>query len=84
MKAIIVNYRLSNKNRKWNQVILKVEGINSREEAKALLGKKVILKHNGKIKVGKITRLHGNKGKVIARFKKGISPYFLLKEVEIV
>ncbi len=84
MKAIIVNYRLSNKNRKWNQVILKVDGINSREEAKKLIGKKVILRYKNKVKVGKITRAHGNKGKVIAKFKRGIAPVFLLKEVEIV
>ncbi|MFH7903871.1 MAG: His/Gly/Thr/Pro-type tRNA ligase C-terminal domain-containing protein, partial [Candidatus Aenigmatarchaeota archaeon] len=36
MEGVILNFRLSNHNKNWNQVIVEVEGINSREEAKKL------------------------------------------------
>ncbi|MEM5820897.1 MAG: 50S ribosomal protein L35ae [Candidatus Aenigmatarchaeota archaeon] len=83
MEGVILNFRLSNHNKNWNQVIVEVDGINSREEAKKLLGKKVILEINGKIKIGKVIRLHGNKGRVLVRFREGLNGLALMKKVII-
>ncbi|MEM0480602.1 MAG: 50S ribosomal protein L35ae [Candidatus Aenigmatarchaeota archaeon] len=83
MKGVILNFRLSNHNKNWNQVIVKVEGIENKKEAAKLIGKKVILKIGSKTKIGKIVKPFGNKGKVLVRFRKGLSGEALMKEVEI-
>jgi len=73
MKAIIKNYRRGRKTQHANQAILLAEGTTSKEEAAKLLGKKVTWKtKTGKIIAGKVSRVHGKKGAVIARFTKGI------------
>jgi len=83
MEGVILNFRLSRHNKNQNQVIVEVDGISSREDAKKLIGKKVILEINGKKKIGKITRPHGNKGRVLVRFRSGLSGYVLMKKVII-
>jgi len=83
MEGTILNFRLSRHNKNQNQVIVEVDGISSREDAKKLIGKKVILEINGKRKIGKVTRPHGNKGRVLVRFRSGLSGYVLMKKVII-
>ena len=83
MEGVILNFRLSRHNKNWNQVIVEVDGITSRVEAKKLIGKKVILDLNGKKKIGKIVRPHGNKGRVLVRFRTGLNGYVLMKKVII-
>ena len=83
MRGIILNFRLSNHNKNWNQVIVKVEGIENKKEASKLIGKKVTLKVGNKVKIGKIIRPFGNKGKLLVRFRSGLNGEALLKEVEI-
>jgi len=83
MEGTILNFRLSRHNKNQNQVIVEVDGIVSREDAKKLIGKKVILELNGKKKIGKVVRPHGNKGRVLVRFRSGLSGYVLMKKVII-
>ena len=83
MEGTILNFRLSRHNKNQNQVIVEVDGIVSREDAKKLIGKKVILEINGKKKIGKVMRPHGNKGRVLVRFRSGLSGYVLMKKVII-
>ncbi|MEM0476042.1 MAG: 50S ribosomal protein L35ae [Candidatus Aenigmatarchaeota archaeon] len=83
MEGVILNFRLSNHNKNRNQVIVEIDGINNREDALNLIGKKVILEINNKKKIGKIIRAHGNKGRVLVRFREGLSGYALMKKVII-
>lgn len=83
MEGVILNFRLSRHNKNQNQVIVEVDGIASKEDAKKLIGKKVILEINGKKKIGKIMKPHGNKGRVLVRFRSGLSGYVLMKKVII-
>jgi len=83
MEGVILNFRLSKHNKNQNQVIVEIEGINNRKDAQKLIGKKVILEIDGKKKIGKIIKAHGNKGKVLVRFRKGLSGYVLMKKVII-
>ncbi len=84
MKGVIVNYRGSHKTQNPYQMIIKVEGIRSREKAEKLVGKTVVWKTpSGKEIKGRITAPHGNKGAVRARFEKGLPGQALGTEVEI-
>ena len=74
MNARIVSPRRSRHTVYAYQYILDA-GASDRKAAEKFLGKAVAWKSPGKapksIK-GKITRLHGSKGKVVARFEKGL------------
>ncbi len=84
MKGIIVNYRRGRHTQNPRQMIIKVEGVESREEAEKLIGKEVIFKTpSGKEIKGKITAPHGNKGAVRARFERGLPGQALGKEVTV-
>lgn len=74
LKGIILSYRRGRHKIYPKQVIVKFENINSREEASKLIGKRAIWISYGKKKIfiGKVFRVHGNKGRVLIRFKKGI------------
>lgn len=84
MKGRVVNYRGGVNTQRANQMIISPEKSSSKEEAAKLLGKKVEWKTpSGKILVGKISRVHGRKGEVVARFKKGLPGQALGTEIEI-
>jgi len=84
MKGKVMNYRGGVNTQKANQMIIAPENCSNKEEAAKLLGKKVEWKTpSGKILVGKVSRLHGRKGEVIARFKKGLPGQALGTEIEI-
>ena len=74
MKAIILGPRRSRHSAYKNQYILDI-GAKDRKSAEKAMGKAVEWKSPGKtpktIK-GKITRVHGSVGRVVARFEKGL------------
>ncbi len=74
MEAILVNFRGAYKSQKAsNQMIVKVDGITSKEEAEKLVGKKVIWSSPaGRDIIGQISAPHGSKGTVRAIFEKGM------------
>lgn len=85
MKGVIINYRGSHKQQNPRQMIAKIEGVEDKESAKKLKGKKVVwTSPSGKKIVGIITQPHGNKGHVRVHFKeKGLPGQALGAEVEI-
>jgi large subunit ribosomal protein L35Ae len=84
MKGIIMNFRGGRHTQKNNQMIIKVDSIDSIEKAKKLIDKTVIWKtpKGNEIK-GIISNTHGNKGIVRAIFEKGMPGQSLGKKVEV-
>ena len=69
--GIITNYRTGPKTQRCKDVILLIPGITSRNDASKFVGKCVECRLSQKILRGKIIRVHGRTGKVLARFKAG-------------
>ena len=85
MKGLIVSFRRGRHNQVNNQMIIKIDSINNKENAKELVNKDVIFKtQTGKEIKGRITNVHGNKGAVRALFERGMPGQALAKQVEIV
>ena len=73
MEGIIVNFRQGKHTQTNNQMVIKVESVKNKEEAKSLINKKVVWKtSSGKELVGKITNFHGNSGALRVYFEKGL------------
>ena len=73
MEGIIINYRGSHKKQYPNQMIIKVNGIDTKEKAKDLLKKTVVWLTPTKRELkGTIMKEHGNKGAVRVKFEKGL------------
>jgi large subunit ribosomal protein L35Ae len=73
MEAKIISYRRGRHTEQTDQFIVSVEGVESREAANGLVGKKVTWETPAKNKIiGKITHAHGNSGTMIARFERGL------------
>jgi len=85
MKAIVMAYRGSYKTQNPKQMVLKPLGVDSKEEANKLVGKKVIwTSPSGKKLEGKISAAHGGNGAVRAIFAdKGLPGQALGKQLEI-
>ena len=74
MKAVILNYRGSHKQQTVNQMLVKVEGVDTKADAAKLVGKTVTFTtESGKKISGKISQPHGAKGVVRTIFaEKGL------------
>jgi len=73
MQGTILSYRRGRHTQNVNQVLVELEGLNSREKAKEFVGKKLIWKTpSGKEIKGEIIALHGNKGVVRAKFERNL------------
>ena len=84
MEGVIVNFRGSHHTQYSNQMIVKVNGVGNKEEAKKLIGKNVVWKSVGnKEIIGKIVKDHGNRGAVRVKFEKGLPGQALGGKVEI-
>ncbi len=86
MKAIVVNFRRGRHTVYTNQVLIKIDGVDSKEKAKEYVGKEVEWKtpgKKGKILKGVITATHGNKGLLRARFERGVPGQMIGEEVII-
>ncbi len=74
MKGKVLSFRRGRKTQKPRHFVFEVEGIDSKEKAKELIGKKVIWKSpEGKTLEGLISSTHGNKGHIRAFFEPGKS-----------
>ena len=84
MKGRIVNYRMGRQTQNPYQMIVKVEGVTSKEDAGKLKGKKVVWKTpSGKEISGKVAGSHGNKGALRVRFEKGMPGQAIGSEVSL-
>lgn len=84
MDGIVKNFRRSRGSISMNQLIIEVTGIDSKEKASSLSGKKVVYKTiAGKELQGTIMQPHGDKGAVRARFTKGLPGQVISAKVEI-
>nr|MBA4405056.1 50S ribosomal protein L35ae [Nanoarchaeum sp.] len=74
MEGVIIDYRGSHKTQHpMNQMIIKVETIDSKEQAGSLLKKAIVwTSPAGKEIHGVILKEHGNKGAVRVKFEKGL------------
>lgn len=67
-------------------MIVRVDGIDSKEKAEGIVGKSVSWTTPGKLKKvikGKISASHGNSGSVKVHFEKGMPGQSLGKEVKV-
>lgn len=84
MEGVIVSFRRGRHTQSGNQMLVKVEDIDSKEKASELIGKEVIWKSPaGKEIKGKISNVHGNKGTLRVIFEKGMPGQSLSTKVEI-
>ena len=73
MEGKVVSFRRGAKTQQSYQMIVKVNGVTSREKAQALLEKKVVWKSPGGKEIkGVITNVHGNLGGLRVQFEKGL------------
>ena len=79
-----MNFRGGRHTQKNNQMIVKVDGVDSTDKAKKLINKVVIFKTaSGKEIKGKVSNFHGNNGAVRVLFEKGMPGQAIAKKVEI-
>lgn len=83
MKGIIANYRRSRHVTHGNQVIVKTDGVDTKDAAEKLVGKKVIFTTGKKPINGEIRAAHGNKGALRVLFETGMPGQCLGKQVDI-
>ncbi|MBI2106012.1 50S ribosomal protein L35ae [Candidatus Woesearchaeota archaeon] len=84
MKARIVSFRRSRRRQHTKQIILKVEGITSKEKTKELIGKIMIWRSPaGKEIKGKVSNFHGNSGNVRVVLERGVPGQAIGEEVEV-
>jgi large subunit ribosomal protein L35Ae len=84
MEGVIVNYRGSHKTQYPNQMIIKVDGVDSKEKAKELVKKEVIWETPAKKQMkGIILKEHGTKGAVRVKFTPGLPGQAIGTKVEV-
>ncbi len=81
----IVNYRRSVHNQTTNQMIVVVDGVETREKAEKFIGKKVIWKSPAESEIkGEVTNTHGRNGALRVHFEKGMPGQAIGSSVTIV
>ena len=83
IQGIIVNYRVGPRTQKSKECIIQFPHVNSVSEASRLIGRKVAWQRRENRIIGKIVALHGKKGLVRAKFRKGVPGQALGTTVEL-
>ena len=86
MNAVIASYRRGVRTQSKNQMVVEIEGVNSREDATKLVGKKVSWVAPGAKKTtinGEVSSAHGGKGAVRVRFERGMPGQSLGTNVQL-
>jgi len=84
MKGKLMNFRQGVHTQYTNQYVVKVDGVEDRQSAEGIIGKRVCWKTaKGNEIVGKVSKAHGNSGAVLARFEKGLPGQAIGCDVEI-
>lgn len=73
MDAIVISYRRGRRTQNTYQMVMQPQETKNKEEALKLIGKKVEwTTPSGKKLTGDVTRAHGAKGAIVARFEPGL------------
>ncbi len=73
MEGVIKNFKRGRKTQTTNQMIVVVKGLEKREKAKELVGKKVVWKSPADNPInGEVRSAHGNNGALRVLFEKGM------------
>jgi large subunit ribosomal protein L35Ae len=72
MNGKINNFRMSRKRPAHSHMIIIVDGVDSKEKAEKLVGKKVVFNTGKKDMAGEVAAAHGKKGAVRVIFEKGM------------
>ena len=84
MKATILSFRRGRHTQTNNQFLLEVEGVDSRQKAVKIVGKKVVwTSPAGKKLTGVVTNIHGNNGVLRSRFSKGLPGQAIGKKASV-
>ena len=84
MEGTIVHFRGSRRVKRSNQMVLQVSGVDNKEKAAKMIGKKVVWKTSGgKEMVGEITNVHGNNGALRIRFGTGMPGQSIGQKVSV-
>jgi len=84
MEAVIKNYKTGRHVQTDNQMILVVKGVDNKEKAGELLGKKVVWKSSADKEIkGEVRAVHGNSGAVRVLFERGMPGQSVGSKVEI-
>lgn len=84
MEGILANFRGGRHTQNNYEMVLIVSGVDTKKKAEKLLNQEVTwTSPSGKQIKGKITRLHGNKGAVSAKFEKGMPGQSISTKVKV-
>lgn len=84
MKAILLSFRRGRHHQDTNQLLLEIEGIDTRAKAAQFIGRKVVWTSPAKKQIfGKIMSPHGNKGVMRVNFSKGLPGDALTEGVQV-
>lgn len=84
VQGIIMNYRVGPKNQRSKECIIHFPHVKSVSEASQLIGRKVAWRKGKNKIIGKILDLHGKKGLVRVRFRRGLPGQALGTLVELI
>ena len=72
-KGVFVSYQRGKHTQRNHQILIRIEGIDDGKEAAHFIGRKITWNSpTGSILMGRIVGVHGRRGVVKARFKKGL------------
>ncbi|MEM3443013.1 MAG: 50S ribosomal protein L35ae [Candidatus Bathyarchaeia archaeon] len=83
-QGTIVNYRVGPKSQRPKECIVQLASVKSVSEASRLIGRKVVWTDGKNRIVGKVVDLHGKKGLVRVRFRKGVPGQALGTTVKLI
>jgi len=84
VSGVINNFRIGRKTKSPNQMIVIVDGVESKDGATKLVGKKVVYTtESGKKMTGAIASPHGIKGSVRVIFETGMPGQAIGKKVDV-
>jgi large subunit ribosomal protein L35Ae len=84
LRGVLISYRTGPRTQSPKELILQFPNIKSSNEAAQLIGRKVAWPVGERKIRGKIVALHGKKGLVRARFRKGLPGLALGTPIEII